>query len=233
YRPYLQPSPGSLLMAAPVEQSMNALINPNLVGNGNVYVPPALVTVLSSRQGQPANAPRNALGQYASLPPYAYVAPIWNGYLSFIQEIAEKVLPKNNLTSGTISQGVGPVAAGSGSLAVYSGGAVRRFWLYRGRDRDLLLQTLRDMLELVKRDELVESGKLSLKLSNHHIVFPDEVPGLAGSIIVLIRALKYDVSLVRVPGIVDEYIPLSDKDLYAYLYSMWPNLAPFGADDEE
>ena len=74
----------------------------------------------------------------------------------------------------------------------------RHFWLYRERDRRLMEQTLRDMLAIVERDELLESGKKSLKLSNRLPIFPDDVPGLEAAVITVIRRLRYDLSLVRV-----------------------------------
>lgn len=85
----------------------------------------------------------------------------------------------------------------------HPGTSGREFWLFRARDRNLLLQTLRDVLEIQNRDRLEESGKTTTKISVRQPMLPDTTPGLAGAVIVLTRALEYDASLVRnreVPG---------------------------------
>jgi hypothetical protein len=182
------------------------------------------------------NQPRDERGRFAR-PTFGFNTgqPLpgfgFDQALAYINRLAQAVA-KTKTQQATIGVPVEP-AIRNGSVGELFGGQPRRFWLYRGRDRDLLLQTLRDMLEILKRDELLASGKPSATLSNREPVFPDAVPGLAGSLIVLVRALKYDVSLVREPGTADGAAPLSNSDLYDYLYSMWPNLAPFGGTENE
>ena len=149
--------------------------------------------------------------------------------MAYIERLAAASALKKQ-QSATVGVEVAP-AIPSGVSAAYIPGKGREFWLYRGRDRNLLLQTLRDMLEIGSRDDLLESGKKTTQISNSESVFPSSVPGLQGAIIVLVRALKYDISLVRSRGTQGGYYPLSDEELYQYLYSMWPNLAPFGADE--
>ena len=83
------------------------------------------------------------------------------------------------------------------SAAAHPGGSGREFWLYRGRDRNLLLQTLRDMDAIQERDTLEESGKKTTTISVREPIFPDTVPGLRGKVIVLTRALRRDSLLVR------------------------------------
>ena len=76
----------------------------------------------------------------------------------------------------------------------------REFWLYRGRDRDLLLQTLRDMKEIVERDVLAASDVTTTKISTRAPIFPPATPGLPGAVKVLIRKMTYDSLLVRNRG---------------------------------
>ena len=90
-------------------------------------------------------------------------------------------------------------------------GVGREFWLFRGEDRRLLLQTLRDLQELVKRDELAASGVKTAVISNRDPVFDTEVPGLQGAVIVTIRALKYALSLVRNRPPLTGYYSLQDE----------------------
>ena len=91
-------------------------------------------------------------------------------------------------------------------------GKGREFWLYRGRDRNLLLQTLRDMLALVERDKLAEDPKDTLKLSTRELMFDPTVPGLPGAILTLTAALQYDASLVRYRPPQTGYYSLFDEE---------------------
>lgn len=116
--------------------------------------------------------------------------------------------------SATPTAPIGGAAPGKG----------REFWLHRSRDRRLLLQTLRDMLEIVQRDETEESGKKTLKISARQPILPGSVPGLNGAVETLIDALKYDAGLVRVRGVEGQYYSLSDENLYDYLHGLWPTL---------
>ena len=105
------------------------------------------------------------------------------------------------LVRKNVSQGAGPGLRLHGkSSGGETGHKGRQFWLYRGRDRDLLLQTLRNMEEILQRDRLEESGKTTTKISVREPILPDTVPGLPGAVITVIRALKYDASLVRNRG---------------------------------
>lgn len=100
------------------------------------------------------------------------------------------------------------VAIHGGAIGAETGHRGRNFWLFRGRDRNLLLQTLRDMLALEERDALEESGKTTAKISVREPILPDEVAGLAGAVIVIIRAMKYDASLVRNRGATGGFYPV-------------------------
>jgi hypothetical protein len=104
----------------------------------------------------------------------------------------------------------------------YMPGKGRNFWLYRGRDRNLILQTLRDLLEIEARDSLERSGKKTTQISTRQPIFPDNVPGLPGAIIIMIETLKYDLSLVRTSS--GGFEPLSPKAFFKYLHDMWPRL---------
>jgi hypothetical protein len=131
--------------------------------------------------------------------------------------------------SASVGIPVQPVfSAGGGGQS--SAGRPREFWLHRGRDRNLILQTLRDLLEILNRDELAASGVKTTTISTKEPIFGESFPGLPAAVIIVIRALEYHVGLVRNRGPEGGYHSLSDKELTDYLYSMWPNLSPFGAD---
>jgi len=98
------------------------------------------------------------------------------------------------------SRGVAVASESGGGASAPAGGSGRQFWLYRGRDRNLQEQLLRDLLAIEERDALATSGKKTTTLSTRDLIFPPAVPGLPAAVATLIRTLTYNLLLVRDPG---------------------------------
>src|SRR5579871_859618 len=130
----------------------------------------------------------------------------WNRALDYVMAVLQERLmsqqqqPASGGGSGPAAKFVEYVAPGPG----------RNFWLYRGRDRNLILQTLRDMKAIVERDTFAASGKKTTTLRNREPIFPADVPGLSGAILSVISALSYDASLVRNRGGLGGYHSLNE-----------------------
>jgi hypothetical protein len=171
---------------------------------------------------------RNAQGRfYRDSPPFVAMVP--NMQARFDLAMAWAMARVQQLAApATGPYASGGISVSGGRAAAYAPASKgREFWLYRGRDRDLMLQTLRDLLTIGKRDELAASGVKTKTLSTREPIFPDAEPGLSRAVAAMIQALEYGLGLVRKRDGLGGYYSLSTKDLYDYFNDMWPNLAPF------
>jgi hypothetical protein len=242
----------ALLHANNNSPAMQAYWRERLDAMNPAFAPPSLYEQLQieAARGRPPGSPRLPDGTYAPLPPIPYVPPFTmptyvrrptapaafpSGVpidLSNLLDFFNNLLAQQNFQKdmATYQANIPPPPPGQGSGggigSVPAGGKNRYFWLYRGRDRDLMLQTLRDILEIQKRDTLAASGKTTTQISTRDEIFPNEVPGLPAALIGVIRALKYGLSLVRNRGPLGGYYPLPAAEFNSYLSEMWPNLIP-------
>lgn len=136
--------------------------------------------------------------QVPYIPPLPPISISFDQALAYINRRAAEA-SRIMLQGATVGVSVQPVMPG-GILGDAPPGKGREFWLYRGRDRRLILQSLRDMQAIVFRDQLAEDKKKTTKLSNRLPIFDDATPGLQGAVIQVIRALKRAASLVRNRG---------------------------------
>jgi hypothetical protein len=141
-----------------------------------------------------------------------YIAPLPPIRLTFDQALAHINARARSRMRTTQQGGITPSRGHSAAATEHVPGKGREFWLYRGRDRDLLLQFQRNMLAIQKRDKLAMSGKKTTQISTREPIFSANVPGLLGSVKVVTQALQYDASLVRNRGPRGGYYSLLEQE---------------------
>ena len=165
----------------------------------------------SRRRRAAPTTPRDALGRW-TIPepprePARTLAPAF-----FNEIIARTPLAQFMAVASSPGSGGGGGQHSGQAAAAAPSGSGREYWLFRGRDRNLLLQTLRDMTAIVERDKLAASGKTTTTLSTRTPIFPPAASGLPGAVMALIEALEYDASLVRDRGPGGGYYSVDDSE---------------------
>lgn len=166
-----------------------------------------VISQMASSQPRTTSA-RDVSGRwYRATPPYLSMIPglqaLWERALDYIESTLRNMIALQGQTGGV---GGGHRAAS----APYVPGPGRNFWLYRGRDRDLMLQTLRDLEAIVERDIFVATGKKTTKIRTRELILPTTVPWLTTAVSMVIDRLRYDLSLVRDRGRQGGYYSLQE-----------------------
>jgi hypothetical protein len=86
------------------------------------------------------------------------------------------------------------------NAAIPTVGPGRQNWLFKGEDRRMMEQTLRDLLAIQSRDVLAASGKMTTALSNRDPIIDPQSWELTNAVEWLIYSLRYNLSLVRGQG---------------------------------
>lgn len=157
-----------------------------------------------------AAQPRDALGRFIKKS-FAYTTAQPGVPTGLAQAMAYVAKLRQNVIVKLSQGGTAGYRSHGASAGFTTGHKGRQWWLYRGRDRNLLLQTLRDMIEIVERDALEATGKKTTTISVRDPIFPQTAPGLTGAVKVLIRQMQYDASLVRNRGTGGGYYSIGDK----------------------
>jgi hypothetical protein len=124
---------------------------------------------------------------------------IWN-VAETIAAIIGKIYPMGSSaqrTSWDTSVSAYPQSSSTGASA-NQGGGLRTFWLYRGRDRNMMVQLLRDLYAIVARDARLSSGALTTQLSNQEYIIDQDDQELQDAVTSLIEILEFELELQRV-----------------------------------